>query len=42
MTTVHTITSAFLPRDIFPTRRFRYFPLPRQYPSLERHSNHSL
>ncbi len=38
MTTIHTITAAFLPRDMHP-RRYRYFPLPRQYPSLERPSN---
>jgi len=35
--TVYSITSAFLPKDIHP-RRYRYWPSPRQLPSLERHS----
>jgi hypothetical protein len=30
-----TITAAFLPKDSFP-RRYRYWPSPRQLPSLER------
>ncbi len=32
---IYTVTSAFLPKDIFP-RRYRYWPSPRQLPSLER------
>lgn len=33
---IFTVTSAFLPKDIFP-RRYRYWPSPRrQLPSLER------
>ncbi len=35
MTTIHTVTSAFLPHDIHP-RRYRYWPSRRQSPSLER------
>ena len=31
----YSITSAFLPKDIHP-RRYRYWPSPRQLPSLER------
>jgi hypothetical protein len=34
--TTYSITSAFLPKDIHPTRRYRYWPSPRQLPSLER------
>jgi hypothetical protein len=33
--TTYSITSAFLPKDIFP-RRYRYWPTPRQLPFLER------
>ena len=35
MTITHTVTSAFMPRDIY-QRRYRYWPSPRQLPSLEK------
>ena len=35
MTTIHTVTAAFLPRDMH-QRRYRYWPSPRQQrPFLE-------
>ncbi|MCX7246109.1 MAG: hypothetical protein NTX31_00290 [Burkholderiales bacterium] len=34
MTTIHTVTAGFMPRDMH-QRRYRYWPSPRQYPSLE-------
>jgi len=34
MPIVHTVTTAFLPRDVY-QRRDRYWPYPRQLPVLE-------
>jgi hypothetical protein len=34
MTITHTLTNAFMPRDIC-QRRYRYWPSPRQLPYLE-------
>ena len=34
MTMTHSVTNAFLPRDIC-NRRYRYWPSPRQRPYLE-------
>ena len=35
MTITHTVTNAFMPRDIH-QRRYRYWPSPRQLPVLEK------